>query len=280
VIRRLVIRPGAIGDFILSLPAIEFLRRNADYFEVWAASQNVALARSADHAASIVSTGLDWLELPGREPPAGVVRGLRSFDSIISWYGENRPAFRSAVEALNLPFRFLRALPPPGGRVHAADFFLSQAGGEKPAIPRLDCPESPVAFAAIQPFSGSRRKNWPLEKYQRLAARLEKHIPVKWCAGPSEDLPGAVRFDDLYQLACWLRGAAVYVGNDSGITHLAAAAGVPTVALFGPTDPELWAPRGPRVCIIKAEPIERISEEQVYAACFNAASHLLPENCR
>ena len=59
--------------------------------------------------------------------------------------------------------------------------------------------------------------------------------------------PDAVRIDDLYELACWLAGAGLYIGNDSGITHLAAAVGTPVLAFFGPTDPEVWAPRGPHV---------------------------------
>jgi ADP-heptose:LPS heptosyltransferase len=79
-----------------------------------------------------------------------------------------------------------------------------------------------------------------------------------------------VRFDDLYELACWLAGASLYVGNDSGITHLAAAAGAPVVALFGPTDPAVWAPRGPRVRVVATgrpgEPMERIPLDRVFEA--------------
>jgi len=60
-LKRLLIRPGAIGDFIVSLPAMECLR--CDYLEVWAAASNVPLARFAHHARSIASTGLDLLEL-------------------------------------------------------------------------------------------------------------------------------------------------------------------------------------------------------------------------
>lgn len=76
------------------------------------------------------------------------------------------------------------------------------------------------------------------------AARLSKHMPVHWLAGPEEDLPGAVCIPDLYDLACWLAGAKVYVGNDSGISHLAAAVGTPSLALFSVTKPMEWAPRG------------------------------------
>jgi len=87
-----------------------------------------------------------------------------------------------------------------------------------------------------------------------LLARLR----VRWCAGSEEALENAVRIDDLYELACWLAGASVYIGNDSGITHLAAAAGAPVAALFGPTDPAIWAPRGPRFASLRPlEPASR-----------------------
>ncbi|HSW50494.1 MAG TPA: glycosyltransferase family 9 protein, partial [Bryobacteraceae bacterium] len=59
--------------------------------------------------------------------------------------------------------------------------------------------------------------------------------------------------DDLHELACRLAQARLYIGNDSGITHLAAASGVPVLALFGPTDPAVWAPRGPNVRVIATE---------------------------
>jgi len=60
-----------------------------------------------------------------------------------------------------------------------------------------------------------------------------------------------VRLDNLYELACWLARARLYIGNDSGITHLAAAVATPVLALFGPTDPSVWAPRGPNVRIAR-----------------------------
>jgi hypothetical protein len=239
-LKRLIIRPGAIGDCILALPAMEHLR--ADWTEVWVASPNVPLIRFADSVRSIASTGLDPAGLPGREPPAA----LTSFDSIVSWYGTNRPEFRAAVAGY--PFTFLPALPESGSNVHAADFFLQQAGGTGPAVPRIDCPRAPGDYVVIHPFSGSAKKNWPLERYRELARHLDG--PVYWCAGPEESLDGAVRFEDLYDLACWLAAARLYIGNDSGITHLAAAVGTPVIALFGPSDPALWAPRGDHVQVV------------------------------
>jgi ADP-heptose:LPS heptosyltransferase len=140
----------------------------------------------------------------------------------------------------------------------------------RPAIPRIDCPRWDGGFAVIHPFSGSPRKNWPLERYQQLARSLAERLPVRWCAGPTELLAEAVHIDDLYELACWLAGARLYIGNDSGITHLAAAVGTPVVALFGPSDPAIWAPRGPRVHIVATQtpgqPMDQIALEQALAA--------------
>ena len=260
--KRLIIRPGGVGDCILSLPAIERLR--AATTEVWAASPNLPLIRCADSVRSIASTGLDLLGIPDRDPPPGVLDALARFDSIASWYGARRPEFRASVAAL--PFRFLDALPDRPG-VHAADFYLHQVAPDSaPAIPRIACPPTQrAAFVAIHPFSGSAKKNWPLERFRELARRLD--LPVRWCAGPEEPLEDAERFDDLYDLACWLRSARLYIGNDSGITHLAAAVGTPVVALFGPTDPAIWAPRGDRVSIVATpspgDPIDSIPLDEV-----------------
>ncbi|MBI4874712.1 MAG: glycosyltransferase family 9 protein [Acidobacteria bacterium] len=247
--RRLIVRPGAIGDCILSLPALECLRAEAT--EVWVAAQNVPLVRTFDAVHSIASTGIDLLGLPDRPPPATLIARLRGFDSIVSWYGAGRAEFRAEVARLGLPFTFFDALPPEVPGVHAADFFLAQARTVSSrscgAVPRIACPRQGGGFTAIHPLSGSPRKNWPLENFRRLAAIVE---PCQWCAGPEEQLDGAVRFDDLYDLACWLASARLYIGNDSGITHLAAAVGTPVIALFGPTDPVVWAPRGPNVQVV------------------------------
>ncbi len=250
--RRLVIRPGAIGDLIVSLPALECLR--SDYLEVWVATANVPLVRFANRVRGIASTSLDLLGVT--EPPPQLLDALHGFDSIVSWYGANRPEFRELTQSLGLPFTFLRALPEHGSKVHATEFYLDQvraiANCESDGIPRIACPAEPGNFAVIHPFSGSPRKNWPLEKFQSVARNLERLMPVHWCSGPEDpQLPlvadRAVQIADLYELACWLACARLYIGNDSGITHLAAAVGTPVLALFGPTDPDVWAPRGPHV---------------------------------
>jgi ADP-heptose:LPS heptosyltransferase len=249
--RRLIIRPGAIGDFIVSLPAIECLKTN--YLEIWTTRRNVPLVRFADRVRAIDSTGLDLTGITQPAPDA-----LRGFDEIVSWYGTNRPEFRDAVSAL--PFRFLPALPPTDCPHHATDFYLSQVSpfAEAPsdAVPRIPCDSPRQDFAVIHPYSGSPRKNWPLTRFQNLARQLERVMPVRWCSGDEDPpLPGAARFHDLYDLACWLAGARLYIGNDSGVTHLAAAVGTPVLAIFRASDPAIWAPRGPhvRVATVKME---------------------------
>jgi heptosyltransferase III len=251
-VRRLIIRPGAIGDFIVSLPALDCLKTS--FTEVWTAPANVSLARFADRARSISSTGLDLLGIA--DPPSSLLRDLRAFDSIVSWYGANRPEFRETVASLGLSFQFFPALPPEGAGRHASDFYLDQARTLAPClsdgIPRLHCGVPRAGFAAIHPFSGSAKKNWPLDRFRAFARELERTMPVRWCRG-REDPPlgDAVRIDDLWELAQWLASAEVYVGNDSGITHLAAAVGTPVLAFFGPSDPAVWAPRGPEVQIVR-----------------------------
>lgn len=228
--RRLLIRPGAIGDCILALPELEAAR--ADYTEVWAPRAVLPLIRFADRTRAIADTGLDLVGvLPDARVPA-----LHSFDSIYSWYGTQNSEFREAVR--HLPFTFSPALP------------LSAHG-----VPRIPVPAAPLGdFAVIHPFSGGPKKNWPLENFRELAARLP--VAVQWSAGPDEPLDEAVRFDDLYALGCWLSTARVYIGNDSGISHLAAAVGTPVVAIFTCTDPRVWAPRGAHVTVLENPSLE------------------------
>lgn len=251
--RRLLIRPGAIGDIVTSLPALECLRE--EYTEVWVPSAVAPLIRFADRVCGIASSGLDLLEIPGQSD--AVLSSLRRFDSIVSWYGAAREPFRRAVRGL--PFYFFPALP---GSMHAVDFYLAQAAQLKrcaPGVPRLPVTRTRGGYCVIHPFSGSPRKNWPLANFRAVASRL--HCPVHWCAGPDEPLDGAVRFDNLWDLAQWIAGARLFLGNDSGVTHLAAATGTPTIAVFQASDPRVWAPRGERVRVLENPTIEELLAE-------------------
>ena len=163
--RRLIIRPGGIGDTILSFPALEYLEPS----EVWVRSEVVPLVQFAPRVCAIASTGLDLFGIPGLDTPLPLLERLRSFDEIASWYGTNRPDFRDEAARLKLPFRFFDALPPDASNKHAADFYLHQVGGSGCAIPRIQVGGAiPHGAAVLHPFSGSARKNWPLERFEQI----------------------------------------------------------------------------------------------------------------
>jgi ADP-heptose:LPS heptosyltransferase len=125
-------------------------------------------------------------------------------------------------------------------------------------------------YVVLHPGSGSRRKNWPAREWIAVLDRLiaASDVRVVVTAGPADTEAVAAlvqaaagrpalqeRFTMLEeallaQLAAVIEQSALYLGNDSGVSHLAAAVGVPTLAVFGPTDPAVWRPRGPRVRVL------------------------------
>lgn len=141
----------------------------------------------------------------------------------------------------------------------------------------------PAGPLVIHPGSGGRDKCWSRDRFEQLIERCQKtHRPVRVIFGEAEasrwpqhvlqqwhDRYAAVGCGSLEQLVEQLMGASAYVGNDAGPTHLAAQLGLPTVALFGPTDPAVWSPRGPGVSVIAPEepqPMDWLQLEQVLDA--------------
>lgn len=187
-----------------------------------------------------------------------------------------------------------RGRPPDGSAIHAAHHTWSAivplCGGATLEVPTVRVPSEAdvladaldlprIAFACIHLGSGSAAKNWPIESIAELASRIDQHLGLGLVAtaGPAETerlqlfrraCPGARLVDEvaLTVLAAVYRRAQLYVGMDTGPTHLAALLGVPTVAIFGPTDPATWRPLGPRVAVIRQQPIESLSSEDVWAA--------------
>ena len=154
--------------------------------------------------------------------------------------------------------------------VASLEFSPAEVAAARPWRERL-----PARFLAIHPGSGSRPKNWPAERYALLARKLARGEPFLVVRGPADreaaapllGLEGAVLADELppRTLGALLAHAGAFVGNDSGVTHLAAAAGVPTLALFGPTDPAQWGPIGASVRTVRAEPIDVLRVRDVAA---------------
>lgn len=253
--RRLIIRPGAIGDFIVSLPALHHLR--APYTEIWTTEANLPLVPPAFARRTIISAGLDRV---GILPADDVLARLREFDSIVSWYGANRPDFREFVAGAGLPFEFHQALPAAGTGVHAVDYYCAQVGAASGAIPSIEVDDiEPHGSLVVHPFASSPAKRWP--------GAIDLELPnLVRLRGPEEQFPGALYIPDLLDLARFLAGARAYLGNDSGITHLATAVGVPVLALFGPTDPAIWGPRGHNVRILHAPRLAELAPETVIGA--------------
>jgi heptosyltransferase-3 len=120
----------------------------------------------------------------------------------------------------------------------------------------------PPHFLALHAGSGSTAKNWTSEGYRGLVDALAGADRWLLVEGPADDEasdglrrhPGVLRAHalPLRVLGALLARAGLYVGNDSGVSHLAAAWGAPSLVLFGPTDPDRWSPVGPRVSTLRA----------------------------
>jgi heptosyltransferase-2 len=154
----------------------------------------------------------------------------------------------------------------------------------------LDGMKPGTRLVAVHPGSGGESKNWPKEKWAELGGRIATEFPgttLLVVEGEADAEQGeflAAAWKDIAHLrARWLplpilgallREAEIFLGHDSGITHLAAAArkDLPIVALFGPTDPVVWAPPRAGVRVLRGEPTTaNITVEEV----FESASSLL-----
>lgn len=291
----LAIQPGAIGDFVLSLPALAALRQTlgADGQEIWAERANLPLVEHPAYATSVralADTGIDSYPLPAR-----TLRAMCNFDAVVSWRGANLPELRQSVQAAHARAFFFPQFPPQGEAIHLCDFRRAQIGEllEGPAgkaanesaggPPRIFLQPGDLEFAqdylrggpavVLHPGASGASKQWPAAEFAALGKRLAERYGarVMLTEGPLDAaavravvdmLAGAgvgaerVAIPHLRRLAAVLAQAAVFVGNDTGIAHLAAAAGAPVLAIFVSTDPRIWAPRGPRVKVLVRPPVE------------------------
>lgn len=253
--RTLVVHLGGIGDFILTCPVIQKLSE-AGPVELLGVPRRLELAVAAGIAERVHDIeGPRYAELfaPGK-PSCDMGEG---FDRIVLWM---RPDGGEAAklrgpggrEVLSFP-----GLPPATWTQHATAYYLSCLGFEDTGPVSLSLPPSgEKCDVIVHPGSGGRKKNWPLDRFIVLADKLEASgRTVKWCLGPAEENlelgegREIIRSESLVDVGKRLAAAKLYIGNDSGITHLAAAVGCPTVAIFGPTDPAIWGPRGDHVRI-------------------------------
>ncbi len=218
------------------------------------------------------------LFISGTDEETSLRRFFGSYARIYSWMGSAQRYFVRNLKILSE--KKLRIFPfrPSASRVHMTDYFLSCVGEEHPAEILPDIPIRSEALAwrrrfwqqsglegkkvlILSPGSGAIEKNWPPEFYLVVAEWWEKKFGGKTVVvlGPVEEerqdrdhwgRAGMVRGLELAKVAALISQGDLYLGNDSGVTHLAAVLGVETVALFGPTDPAEWAPRGRKVSMI------------------------------
>jgi ADP-heptose:LPS heptosyltransferase len=162
-----------------------------------------------------------------------------------------------------------RVTPPPGHRLDAYLALLDEALGPGPPAPPI-FPAGGEPHGAVVLHPGVSRfgafKRWPAASFAELGDRLARRLSARviLTAGPgeraeAEDVRGRMREpaevvepEGLRSLADLLSGARLFVASDTGPAHVAAALGVPTVTLFGPKDPVVMAPVGPRTRAVRA----------------------------
>jgi heptosyltransferase-2 len=285
-IRILVLRGGAIGDFIVTLPVLQKLRDRwpQAHIELVGYPHVAILARAAglvNHVESLDKAEIARFFAARPTFTAAQCDYLRAFHFVVSYLHDPDGVVRANLTAAGArQVLYGSPLITTGHAIEALlkpleTFALYAEGVEQP---RLALATEQLAWGrdwlaarglagreilAIHPGSGSPRKNWPVENFIALAQQLPHGIAPLLVLGEADEelvaplmrtLPDAPRLAGctLLEVASVLANCAAYLGNDSGITHLAAALGVPVVALFGPSNPEHWAPRGPRVTLLQA----------------------------
>ena len=296
----LVIRGGAIGDFILTLPAIAALRRQfpAANLEIlgYPHIAQLALAGGLVNALRpIEAQALAGFFARGGELAEGLVDYFSDFDLIISYLYDPDAIFQDNV-ARCTPAQFIvgphRALDAQGD--HATKVYLKPlerlAIFDPDPIPRLSFvpaerrvsePESSSPLA-LHPGSGSERKNWPEAKWAELLARLieissmslllvggeaEGDRLSRLAAGLPSDRVRVAQSLALSDLGRRLARCRGFVGHDSGISHLAAAVGLRTLVMWGETALQVWRPPSDNVVVIQHPdglehlPVETVVEQ-------------------
>ena len=304
--RILVIRGGAIGDFILTLPALKALRdaRPGAYIEILGYKHIAVVAENRFYAQTVRSVEYGPLArffADKSELPAELADYFARFDLIISYLYDPERVFeknlrncgvknliRGPAKILENAGHAARQLARPIEELGIAVLDLSErilpSIGDR-AFARDFIGTLPQPIVAIHPGSGSDQKNWPLENWIALFSE-NGELSVGKCSslviisGEADNAQvgqlelewgrRGVRFAKnlpLPQLAGVVE-RSIFIGHDSGISHLAAAAGANCILLFGPTNPDVWAPKNNNVQVLQAPngSISDLKIEQVEAA--------------
>ena len=292
-----MIFPGALGDLICLLPALRAVGRRYRGCSV----ELMARAELADFAVgrmgvarghSIDRREVSALFSPAADAPNQAAEFFGAFAAIHSFFGFDDSRLREVLP-LACPGKVFFHPFRPQAEGHIAAAYLeaveerSAPGNAEPPAANLDLQPGDLAegrrlaagcgadagrYILLMPGSGSRAKNWPAENYLQLARQLAQSTPVLMVLGPAEahlernfSNLQIISNPALGALAGLARLALAFVGNDSGVSHLAAAAGARGVVIFGPTDPARWRPLG-AVSVLWRMPLAELPWQEVAAA--------------
>jgi ADP-heptose:LPS heptosyltransferase len=285
----LIVHLGALGDLVCIFPVLAALRRHFRTAALLGQGHLGKLATAENLVDQWFPIEAAWTAslFTGKAGPEARCM-LAPYSHILVF--SRSEALASALHQIGSA-RVCRVppRPPVDRRIHVAEHALGHIRrcgllpGSEGAIPETDPSTGPsldisrAKTVLIHPGAGSPRKRWPLAGFLQLAAQIKAHKRIpEFVIGPAEQdvLPELERRNavvhrpgDSLALLGLLRSAAAYVGNDSGVSHLAAWTGLPCVVIFGPTDPARWRPWGRSVAIVQP-PLE-------CTPCFETA----PENC-
>ena len=289
----LIIRPGAIGDVLLTFPILKALREKySNPHLTFVSNTNVLpLAVAFGLAEEVSDYGhVQWSELfstTGIHTPA-MREQLQHTDLAICWLRDSDGLVERNLRIAGVG-QVVVAPGRPTEDMHVVEYLAQTVGGSTSLeVKRYDLllpsrmetlHNAPIA---IHPGSGGAHKCWPAHSFAAVIEQLwNPHRPyrhshsVLLLAGPADqerlhDILNSIGYPPepamlrtlvdapLLEVAQQLQQCKCYLGNDSGITHLAAMLGVPTVALFGPSNPAIWRPQGPSVCVIREQPLEQL----------------------
>ena len=296
-----MIRGGAIGDFILTLPAINALHGQfpAAHLEVLGYPHIAQLALAGglvNRVQSIEARALAGFFARGGSLVESLADYFSEFDLILSYLYDPDRVFETNVSlCTRAQFIVGPHRPNEAARLHATKVYLQPlerlAIFDADPIPRLLLAPGPVSLnpqpstlnlLALHPGSGSERKNWPQAKWAELLRRLMESTDFNLLivGGEAEGerlqrlaavLPPArcqmAQSLPLAELAHRLTSCHAFIGHDSGISHLAAAVGLPGVVLWGDTAEEIWRPPSEKVAVLRHPaglaqlPVESVLEQ-------------------
>lgn len=279
----LFIRGGAVGDFIVTMPAINLVRQSLPDVEIeilgYESIANLAVASGiADRVRSIEHASLAPFFAPGATLDKEMAAYFCGFDVVISYLYDPDRFFAGNLERVGVetliegPFRMDETRAIPASQQLAEPLERLALFLDDPHLHlQFDSPTPPPGkTVAIHPGSGSPSKNWSLEGWCQLCSQIVDRFPdVEFLviSGEAEkeiiseflsllrqeNLPfrhcDNLPFDNLAGL---LQQSRLFLGHDSGIGHLAALTGIPGLVLFGPSDPLTWSPQSPDFSHIEA----------------------------